>query len=24
LTGTVQCRPNTKSVNLNEDLHSNN
>ena len=24
LTGTVQCRPNTKSINLNEDLHSNN
>ena len=24
LTGTVQCKPNAKSVNLNEDLHSNN
>jgi len=24
LTGTVQCKPNTKSFNLNEDLHSNN
>ena len=24
LTGTVQCKPNKKSVNLNEDLHSNN
>ena len=24
LTGTVQCKPNVKSVNLNEDLHSNN
>ena len=24
LTGTVQCKPNAKSVNLNQDLHSNN
>ena len=24
LTGTVQCKPNPKTVNLNEDLHSNN
>ena len=24
LTGTVQCKPNPKTVNLNEELHSNN
>ena len=24
LTGKVQCKQNTKSVNLNEELHSNN
>ena len=24
LTGTVQCKPNSKTINLNEELHSNN
>ena len=24
LTGTVQCKENSKTVNLNEELHSNN